>query len=441
MGECSRGFRFVIGGLALVAWGLALAGPASAVTSTPVGPGVQCPNDLDNMPTGWSSGGAPGPEDNDRNGNGIFDADPNVKCVRLGVTDGTIRMSDGTFHYIFGFVDLTGVPEEHIVDYKYKANLPAPTIEVKEGQDLYITETNLGFFVRVDLADPHTLHFHGFPHAMAIFDGVPELSVMVPPYSDFTYYYKVNDPGTYPYHCHFEPTEHIQLGMVGTIIVKPAQDTPSATFAYNDGGLAPNTQYDVAYNLLLQELDAEKHHNLDTIQEGQTQWHTFRPHYYTLNGRSYPDTVVSRDAPCLPGCMYNREDYFSQPISSLITAQPNQRVLIRLVNLGFQTHTVTIPGIRMHVVGEDAKLLRGPDPDGAGPLVGKDLSFKKTVYSMAGGKTADIIIDTTGLNPGETYFLHARELNKQSGLSREDQLAGAQSENQNGMITEIRIVN
>ena len=426
--------------LALVSFNMGR--PAHAVVAAPAGPGYQCPNDIDNRPLGWSSGGSKGVEDRDQNGNGIFDADPNVVCMRLGVTDGYVKMPDGSNHYIFGFVDLTGVPENEIVNYKFKSRLPAPTIEVQEGQTLYLTETNLALYLRPDLDDSHTLHFHGFPHAMAIFDGVPELSIAVPAGRDFTYFYKLNDPGSYPYHCHFEPVEHIQMGMVGIIVVHPKQngvngagDVLTGKYAYNDGGLAPDTGYDIAYPLLINELDAAPHRNLETIQEGATLWHEYQPNYFTINGRAYPDTILADDDPSL----MNQNGYIAQT-SSLITAGPNQKILLRIVSLGYQTHSLTVPGIPMHVVGEDAKLLRGPD--------GKDLSYWKTVYSIAGGKTADIILDTAGLNPGETYFLFARELHNQSNLSLTDRLMTRNNpaikvgaENRGGMMTEIRIIN
>ena len=429
------------------------AGPANATEATLVGSGMQCPNDIDNMPYGWSTGGPKGAEDFDHNGNGIYDADPNVVCRRIGVTDGYVKTPDGNQTFIFGFVDLTGVPENEIVNYKFQAHQPAPTIEGKEGQTLYLTETVLSLHFRPDIFDPHTVHFHGFPHAMAIFDGVPELSIAVPGGRDFTYFYKLVFPGTYPYHCHVEPWEHIQMGMTGTIVVYPKESTgvvvhpngqvevdPSGVKkAYDDGGVAPDTRYDVAYNLFINEVDADKHFNFENIQEDTNQWHDYKPNYFTLNGRVYPYTTLPDNDPSLlvDNGYSSPPLYLSQNVSSLITAQVGQRILLRLNSLGYMSHAFTIPGIPMHVVGEDARLLRGP--------TGVDVSYFKHTYAIQGGKTADIILDTTGLTPG-TYFLYARELNDQSNLRREDRLLTRENpvvkvgdENRGGMMTEIRI--
>ncbi len=452
------GYVSVLMCLVAMLFGLAWAPDASALSPVPVGTGVQCPNDIDNEPFGAT----PGPEDYDWNGNGTFDQadgsplDPNVVCIHLGATDGYAKMPDNSNHYLFGFMDLTGVPDDKLVDHRFEATLPAPVINVKEGQELYITITNLSFLVRPDLTDPHTLHFHGYPNAMAVFEGVPELSMSIPGGSSFTYYYKLNDPGTYMYHCHVEPTEHIEMGMVGTIFVEPTQngvdgvgDTLTGTYAYNDGGLAPDTSYDKSYELHLHDIWAPGHFNLETVQEGTTEWFNYKPHYFTLNGRAYPETLLPDNDPAmLNGAGLYKADYVGQPLSSRITATAGERVLLRLVNLSYREHTLSIPGIPMHVVGEDARMLRGPDGD--------DTSFTRVTYAIAGGKSADVILDTTGLAPG-TYFLYGRDLNTQSNLNKDDialtkenadaaagtanpdQYIRVGAENRGGMITEIWI--
>ncbi|MDH5526515.1 MAG: multicopper oxidase domain-containing protein [Nitrospirota bacterium] len=449
--------KTMILGLAMAATGLAGATDSWAVTApVSLGTGMQCPNDIDNMPYDWSLDPAapgysatPGAEDIDWNGDGAYNhksglpIDPTAVCRRVGTTDGYVKMPDGSNLFIFGFMDLTGVPEADLIDYKFKATLPAPDIEVDEGQSLYLTITNLGLLVRPDLADPHTVHFHGYAHAVSAFDGVPEMSVAVPPSSNFTYFYKLNDPGTYGYHCHVEPTEHIALGMVGTIIVNPAQNNPAAGqfFAYNDGGAAPNTRYDVAQVIHMHDLDADKHHNLETVAEGRNVWAEFKANYYTFNGRAYPETLLPAAPDPAANVMLNgasayKEDYIAQPYSSLITANVGQRILLRLNNLTYRSHSLVIPGIPMHVVGKDAKILRGPD--GPGGVPGTDLSYHRSALALAGGEEMDVILDTTGLAPG-TYFLYGRELDTQANLSLADRQAGLGVDNRGGMITEIRL--
>ena len=45
--------------------------------------------------------------------------------------------------------------------------------------------------MRPDLFDPHTVHYHGFPNAATVFDGVPEVSISINMGSTLTYYYNV----------------------------------------------------------------------------------------------------------------------------------------------------------------------------------------------------------------------------------------------------------
>jgi FtsP/CotA-like multicopper oxidase with cupredoxin domain len=287
---------------------------------------------------------------------------------RYGATDGWAHMPDGTSHYIFGFVDITGIPENLIFGKRGQATLPAPLLEAYQGDEVYLTLTNLGLPGRPDLDDTHTIHWHGFPNQIPIWDGVPEASISVPVGRDFTYYYKPLDPGTYMYHCHFEPVEHIQMGMVGPLVVRPQlEKTLGLKFAYND----LSTRYDREYFIFLTEFDADPHYLVANVQEFD--WTEYSPEYWLINGRSYPDTVKGNGDPSLP----------LQPYSSLIDVRAGERVLLRFVNLGYQQHSIQIPGITLKIIGQDAKIMRG--------LHGEDISCRKNTLYIGAGQTVDAI--------------------------------------------------
>ena len=187
-------------------------------SSTMAVPFIQCPGD--NL---LSDGVTPGSDGVPEVGGAGYD--PNVKCIHLSGGDGFARMADGRELYIFSFGDITGSDEaDAIVDGTLFANMPAPVIVLEEGQQVYLTLTNVGMVLRPDLFDPHTVHFHGFPNASAIFDGVPDNSVSINVGSSLTYFYNIVEPGTYMYHCHVEAAEHMQMGMLGNLYVKPAQN-------------------------------------------------------------------------------------------------------------------------------------------------------------------------------------------------------------------------
>jgi FtsP/CotA-like multicopper oxidase with cupredoxin domain len=383
---------------------------------------VQCPGDTngDSIPDG--------PADVD--GDGIPDL---VRCMHLTAGDGMVTMADGHPQYTFGFSNVTGVlPQNVMTAGSLAANFPAPTIRVREGEHFFLNLTNVGMMLRPDLFDAHSVHFHGFPQAAAVFDGVPESSTTVHMGSTFTYYYKIMEPGTYMYHCHVEATEHMQMGMLGNLYVEPKQNRtgcpggacpvakleggPSGApqgYAYNDGD--GSTGYDVEFPIQIGSFDPNFHDLHLAIQP--LPFAAMRDKYPMLNGRGYPDTVN-------PAALVTDTDLgprASQKINSLITASPGQRILLRLSNLAvtrFYTLGSTLP---MKVVGHNARLLRGP--------TGKNLSYTTNSVTLGGGESIDVILDTTGLVSGATYVLYTTNLNY---LSNDTQDFG-------GMMTEIQI--
>jgi hypothetical protein len=386
---------------------------------------------------------------------------PAVVCIHLTAGDGWVTMADkiqypappntpagsgGWPQYIFGFHNVTGVPDDNVLTVGMLADVfSAPTIKVREGQDLYLTLTNVGMILRPDLFDPHSVHYHGFPNAAPIFDGVPDASPVAIPGASFTYFYRNVDPGTYLYHCHVEATEHMQMGMLGNLYVTPLQDgttipDPDGSgrshnrFAYND--VDGSTGYDVDFPLQIVGFDKNFHDLHIGIQP--LPFASMEDTYPMFNGRGYPDTTLARDAIPTPvdrdGVPLNADPFLpdgkpSQTVSALITATQGQKILLRVSSLSSTSfHNIEVLGIPMTVVGKDAKILRGPDPDGAGPLTGINLFHGANSVSLGGGQSADVILDTAGVTPG-TYFVYARELEHLNNFQ----------ERFGGMMTEIRI--
>jgi FtsP/CotA-like multicopper oxidase with cupredoxin domain len=298
--------------------------------------------------------------------------------LRMAATDGWIKTYGGRSHYILGFVSVPveAAPDE-LTSYRGQAQLPAPPIIVEEGQSLYLTLTNIGFSAHPDLDDSRTIHWSGFPNALPLFDDSDEDPAAGSVGRDFTYYFDAPEAGTYMWHCHFSPAERFQMGMVGPLIVRPAQDGYdglrdkfTGKYAYNDGD--GSTRYDREFILLLSELDAQPYEMLPKVQD---EWSEFRPDHWLLNGRAFPHTIAPDADPDL--------ELPSQPVDSIIEANSGEQVLLRLLNLGNQQHTFQIPGIPLRVVGKDARLLRGYD--------GADLTYWTNTLTIEPGETYDVI--------------------------------------------------
>lgn len=403
----------------------------------------------------------------DTNGNAVIDgtetkdpAHPNAVCKSLIAGDSFVKMSDSNPMYTFGFGDQTGtLPANIIADGILDAEWPGPLIVLDEGDEFFLSLTNVGTVIRPDLFDPHTVHFHGFPNAASVFDGVPEVSIAINMGSTMTYYYNIVEPGTYFYHCHVEASEHMEMGMLANLYVRPAQNRlPDATvlgshthanpdynvdrnlddplvgdkYVYNDGD--GTTRYDVEAPIQVSGFDGLFHDANLFVQP--LPFATLNTNYPMLNGRGYPDTVITGSLPAPvdninpvaghpagkvtgnPGEVLNNGTP-TQTLSSAITVTQGQTLLLRLSNASIDSFfTLTAQGLPMQIVGTGARLMRGS--------TGKNLYRDVASVNFGGGETHDVLIDTTGVAPG-TYFLYAAELHKLSNLTQPD----------GGMMTEI----
>jgi FtsP/CotA-like multicopper oxidase with cupredoxin domain len=359
-------------------------------------------------------------------------ANPEIRLA-LAATDGYLtlpgRPGNGSL-YIFGFVSVpaTMPVAELSRNFKGRAQHVAPVLDVKQDTDVFLTLTNLGLVGRPDLTDAHTVHWHGFRTPSALFDGVPEVSVAVPIQRQFTYFYRPHNAGTYMYHCHFEDVEHVQMGMTSIIFVRPSQDGSvapdplgrSTRYVYNDGD--GSTAYDRHFAILLGEIEERQHDADEQIQEFIPT--DYRPQYFTLNGRVYPQTVRPNNDPSLPG----------QPVSALVQVNPGDRVLLRLANLGYLQHAMQLPGIPMRVVGEDATLRRSP--------AGVDTSYWTNTLSLGPGEARDVLFVAPPFNPSapaatdgrgrtyNTYLFGNRDFRK---------LSNHGAPGLGGMATQVRV--
>jgi len=372
--------------------------------------------------------------------------DPAIKCVHLMAGDGMVTMADGYKQYVFGFSQAPlpgqdGAPTLESGEYPswvmdqglLNANAPAPTIVVDEDDELFLGLTNVGMALRPDLFDPHTVHWHGFPQASSIFDGVPDSSISINAGATLTYYYNAKDAGTYMYHCHVEATEHMQMGMLGNLYVRPRQNrlgyggdpatisqlggNPDTTavygYAYNDGD--GTTAYDKEAEIQIGSFDPDFHDASLNVQP--LPFAGMKDKYFLFNGRGYPDTANGGALPATDNGINAR---VSQKVTSLVEAAPNQKILLRISNLSVTDfYTVGTNGLTMKVIALDARLLRDDD--------GTNQYYDTNSLTIGGGQSADVIIQAPSATG--TYFLYTKNLDR---LSNNDQNFG-------GMMTEIHV--
>jgi FtsP/CotA-like multicopper oxidase with cupredoxin domain len=351
-------------------------------------------------------------------------------------------------------------------------NIPAPLMAIDEDDEYFLTLSNVGMIMRPDLFEQHTVHFHGYPNASSFYDGVPDASVAINIGASFTYYYLAPDAGTYFWHCHITPPEHLQMGMVGQLYVRPRQNRVKAgsslytalqqqeldnrtkcdssadilcsnplptantvarastgNYAYNDGD--GSTYYDVEYPLQIHGFDPNFHFVGMTFNpEG---FADMKDKYFLLNGRSYPDTVMTGP---MQTASADGRGHFSQPLPSIINIPAGQRALLRISDLDVSEYqTLASIGIRMTVIALNAKLLRDQ--------AGNNMFYNTNSITLGGGESLDVILDTcltrsvagdpssacTTTVAGGTYYLYTPNLDHLSN----------DAENFGGLMTEVHV--
>jgi FtsP/CotA-like multicopper oxidase with cupredoxin domain len=434
-----------------------------------------------------------------------------IKCQEIAGSDGYATMGDGHQIYLFGFGPLSGTaniqqglpgtapatnfnnpsdpnsamfePAAIMNNGVLAANAPAPMMAIDEDDEFFLTLSNVGMIMRPDLFEQHTVHFHGYPNASSFFDGVPDASVAINIAGSFTYYYTAPDAGTYFWHCHITPPEHLQMGMVGQLYVRPRQNkvpvgsdlrtalqtanqkaalpttstytatdgvscsdilctgqtplpattstqTANAKYAYNDGD--GSTRYDVEYPIQLMGFDPNFHYVGMTFNPEA--FADMKDKYFLISGRSYPDTVYTNfdntntvgldgknPVPNGPMATLSSDGISrpSQPQHTLISLRSGQRALLRISDLNV-TEFHTLATVGIPM------LVIADNARLLRDMAGNNLYYKTNSITLGGGESADVILDTAGV-PAGTYFLYTTNLDHLSN----------DAENFGGMMTEI----
>ena len=278
---------------------------------------------------------------------------PPDAVFHLYATDGVHVTADGRELYVWGY---------SLEPVAGTATLPGPLIAVREGDVVEIHLTNLGPSESGVHPFPHTVHLHGLDVDQAN-DGVPETGRVARVGETITYTFRATHAGTYWYHCHVDTVEHLTMGMYGPLIVHPA-DGPGS--AWNDG-----PTYDRSYTLLLSEVDPVW---AETIRADRTpDRSSFGPRYFFINGRSYPDTLDHPD--------------------THLVGHLGERVLVRVINAGYQWRAMHLHGFHFEVVATDGRPLAQP--------------YLKDTLSIGPGERYDLLVtlDQLGAYPFHSHVV------------------------------------
>lgn len=238
---------------------------------------------------------------------------------------------------------ITLVEKQQYHTFAYAGQVPGPLFYVDEGDELTVQVNNL-------TALPHTIHWHGMlQRGTWRNDGVPGVTQSaIEPGDSFTYKFTAEPSGTFWYHCHVNVNEHVTLrGMFGPFIVRPKHPTALEKTVTKD------------FILMLSDWESEyaEKPGFGGVPGGVY-------NYFTINGKSYPDTQPLR---------VNKGDV----------------VRLRFIGAGDLVHSIHLHGHVMKIAFKDGFPL-------ASPISGDTVSISP-------GERYDVIF--TADNPGR-WMIH-----------------------------------
>jgi FtsP/CotA-like multicopper oxidase with cupredoxin domain len=229
--------------------------------------------------------------------------------------------------------------------WAYNGTVPGPMIRVNEGDKVRINVKN-------ELPEATSVHWHGIPVPNAM-DGVPPFTQKaIEPGESFTYEFTASPAGSFMYHSHVETDKQIPLGLYAPFIIDP-KDSSAAKPAVDEV-------------LMLSEVrigsDGKTYPAMPMAGA--------EPNYFTINGKSYPDT-------------------------ERIQVKRGDVVRLRLANIGQLTHPMHLHGAFFKIVATDGN----PVPEAA--------QLTKDTIAVNPGERYDI--EFVADNPG-TWVLHCHVL-------------------------------
>ncbi|RNB67543.1 multicopper oxidase family protein [Brevibacillus invocatus] len=286
--------------------------------------------------------------------------------------------------------------------WTYNGTVPGPQLRIKQGETLKVVLNN-------ELPDPVTIHWHGLPVPNNM-DGIPGVTQnAVKPKESFTYEFKVDVPGTYWYHSHQDGVNQVDKGLYGTIIVEPKdaevvdkdftlvldewmEDDSMAEM--HGGGGAKTSDSNSHSDQGNMDMSNMNHGNSGSGMDMSNMKHGNSGTGMDMSSMNHGDSSTGMD-------MSNMSDAEMMPLMYTIFSangktgsaiQPLQvkegeKVRIRLVNAGYLSHKMYLPGHEFKIVSTDGQPINNP------PLI------KDQLLNIAPGERYDI--EFVANNPGK----------------------------------------
>lgn len=277
--------------------------------------------------------------------------------------DGYIQLPDGNTMYMWGYSE-GGDAFQH----------PGPVLCVNQGETVtIILQNNLPEAVSIMFPGQENVQANGAPaEPQGVGAALTSLTNVAAPGGSVTYSFVASNAGSFLYESGTNPQKQVRMGLFGALIVRP---TMGAAYAYNraDSQFTPTEEFMV----MLSSIDPYQH---QAVENGETyNLNNFKPRYWLINGRGFPDSIADNDTPFLP----------DQPYGALASIYPYNASThplpgrIHYFNVGEENYPFHPHGNNGLVIGRDGRAVEGP--------TGQDLSFEKFAINIGPGQTWDVL--------------------------------------------------
>lgn len=228
-------------------------------------------------------------------------------AIDLCAETGTLTLPGGVTVPVWGFARAAMDANNQPSCAGVAPSVPGPVLDVQQGDAVTVVVHN-------DLAGPVPLEIPG--------QTVTEGAAAAPAHGMASYHFTAAAPGTFLYSSAGDAGRQLGMGLYGALLVRP----PTAGQAYG-----ASTAYDTEAVLVLSAIDPAFNAN-----PGGYDLHVYKPTYWLINGKAYPDTA---------------------PVHA---AAPGTRVLLRYLNAGYDNTSMMLLGMHERVVARDARTLTNP---------------------------------------------------------------------------------
>ena len=286
-----------------------------------------------------------------------------------------MNLPDGSSLHMWGFGDKDAAASATHADgdgYNLP-QYPAPTLIVTQGQVVTITLENAG------VPNPVSIVVAGHQVSATETIGATPGGLVTESAEvgeTVTYTFTASEPGTYLYHSldGANPGLHTEMGLVGALIVRPNAAVGRRAYP------ADETDYDQEFLYLLTESDPDIHFQ---VERGHINHFTNADRsakIWYVNGRVFPDLFQGNYNPLYP----------HQPYQALAMSHPGDKVLVREVNAGYDSHPFHHHGENLRFIARDGRVLSSDDGLTA------DLGRSDNTLNSAPKQAVDMIWTWTG---------------------------------------------